>query len=48
MSFEYLKHFFGEAHILMFEIAVVVTAGVTLYRWIRRDIDDLKGPKKKG
>ena len=48
MSFEYLKHFFGNVHVLLFEIAAIIAGGITLLRWIRRDIDEIKGPKNKG
>jgi len=48
MSFDYLKHFLSEAHVLMFEIGAFIAGVLTLLRWIRRDIDDMKGPKKKG
>jgi hypothetical protein len=48
MSFEYLKHFFGEAHMLVVEIGALVLVVLTLVRVIRRDINDLKGSKNKG
>jgi len=47
MSFDSLNHFFGNAHVLMVEIAVLIAGAVSLVRWIKRDIDDMKGPKIK-
>jgi hypothetical protein len=47
MSFEYLKHFLGEAHIIMVEIGALILGALTLIRWIWKDIDALKGTKDK-
>lgn len=46
MSFDYLNQFFGKAHVLMAEIAIVIVGAIHLIRWIRRELDDMKGPKK--
>jgi hypothetical protein len=47
MSFEYLKHFFGEAHYLVIEVGVLVLGVLTIVRLVRRDINDLRKPPNR-
>ena len=47
MSFEYLRHFFGEAHFLVIEVGATILVVLTVVRLVRRDISDLKSGKDK-